>query len=61
MVKNKLQWVVHVERKLVDFVVRRVECMKRSQIARGSERSRKIIREVIKNDLKIKNLDKAWS
>jgi len=35
MVETGLRWFVHVERRLVDFVVRRVDQMEDSQITRG--------------------------
>lgn len=45
MVENKFRWFERVERKPINFVVRRVNQMKRSQTSRGRERLRKIIRE----------------
>jgi hypothetical protein len=34
-VETRLRWIGHVERRLVDFVVRRVDQMEDSQITRG--------------------------
>jgi len=45
MVETLLRWSGHVERRLVDSVVRRVDKMKISQITRGRGRPRKTIRE----------------
>jgi len=41
----------------VESVVRRIDQMKGSQITRGKGRSRKSIREAIKEDLEINELD----
>ena len=46
MVENRLTWFEHVERRLVNAVVRRVDQMKESQIRRGREH-RKTMRETI--------------
>ena len=59
MVENSIRWFGHVERRPVDFVVRRVDQMERSQRAIGKGRLRKTIREVVKKDLEINNLDKT--
>jgi hypothetical protein len=58
MVENRLRWFVHVERRPVDTVVRRVDQMEESQIkrCRGRGRPRKTIRETIKNDLEVNEL-----
>lgn len=61
MVKNRFQWFGHVERRPVDCAVRRVDQMEMSQIVRGKGRPRKIIREVIKKDIEINNLDKSMT
>jgi hypothetical protein len=45
MVETRIRWFGHVERKPVDFVVRRVDRIKGSQITRGRGRPRKTIRE----------------
>jgi hypothetical protein len=37
MVENRLRWFGHVERRLVDAVVRRVDQMEESQFRRGVE------------------------
>lgn len=42
----------------VESVVRRIDRMKGSQITRGKGRSRKSIREAIKEDLEISELDR---
>jgi len=57
MVENKLRWFWHVERRPVDSVARRVDQMEDSQIARGRGRPRKTIRETIKKDLEVNELD----
>jgi hypothetical protein len=51
MVETRLRWFRHVERRTVDFVVRRVDQMQDSQITRDRRRYRKTIRETIKKDL----------
>ena len=56
---NRLSWFWHVERRRVDYVVRIVDQMERIQTIRGTQRSRKTIREVIKKDLEINNLDRS--
>jgi len=43
--------------KLVDAVVRRVDQMEESQVKRGRERPRKTIRETIRKDLEVNELD----
>jgi len=57
MVENRLRWFGHVEKRLVDSVVKRVNRMKDSQITRGRGRLRKTIRETIKKGLYINELD----
>jgi len=57
MVGTRLKWFGYVERRHVDYVVRRVDQMQGSQITRGRWRSRKSIRETIKKDLEINELD----
>ena len=59
MVENRLRWFGHVERRLLDSVVNRVDQMEVSQIVRGRGRPRKIIRGVIKKDRELNNLDKS--
>jgi hypothetical protein len=51
MVETRLRWFRHVERRLVDSVVRRVDQMESSQITRGRGRPGKIIRQNIEKDL----------
>ena len=48
----------YMERRPVDFVVRRVDQMEDSQIARSRGRPRKTIRETTKKDLDINELDR---
>ncbi|KAL5187393.1 Craniofacial development protein 2 [Glycine soja] len=59
MVENKLRWFGHVERRPVDSVVRRVDQMERRQTIRGRRRPKKTIREVIKKDLELNDLDRS--
>lgn len=46
MVKTRLRWFEHLERRLADSVVRKVD-----QISRGRGRLRKTIREIVKINL----------
>ena len=55
---NRLRWFEQIERRSLDYVIRTVDQMERSEIDRDRERSRKIIKEVIKKDLEFNNLDK---
>jgi len=55
MVENRFRWFDRVERRLVDFVVRRVDQIEDSQIIRG--RPREVIRQTIEKDLQINGLD----
>jgi hypothetical protein len=48
----------HVERRLVDSVVKRVDQMEGSQITRDRVRTRKTIRETSMKDLEINELEK---
>jgi hypothetical protein len=57
LVENKLRLFEHVERRPVDAVVRRVDQMEESQVNSGRGRRRKAIRETIRNDLKVNELD----
>ncbi|KAL5146330.1 Craniofacial development protein 2 [Glycine soja] len=59
MVENRLRWFGHVERRPVDSVVRRVDQMERRQTIRGKGRPKKTIREVIKKDLELNDLDRS--
>jgi len=54
MVKTRIWWFVHVERRLVDVVVRRVDQMEDNQITRGRGR----LSITIKIDLEINEFDK---
>jgi len=57
MLENRIRWFGHVERRPLDVVVRRVDQMEVSQIRRGSGRPRKTIRETIRKDLEVNELD----
>jgi hypothetical protein len=57
MVETRLRWFGHVERRHVDFVVRRVDQIEGSQIIRGRGSPGKTIRETIKKDLEINELE----
>ncbi|KAH1202990.1 RNA-directed DNA polymerase from mobile element jockey [Glycine max] len=59
MVENRLRWFGHVERRPVDSVMRRVDQMERRQTIRGRGRPKKTIREVIKKDLELNDLDRS--
>ncbi|KAL5156139.1 hypothetical protein HKD37_19G055060 [Glycine soja] len=59
MVENRLRWFGHVERRPVDSVVRRVDQMERRQTIRDRGRPKKTIREVIKKDLELNDLDRS--
>ncbi|KAL5178480.1 Craniofacial development protein 2 [Glycine soja] len=59
MVENRLRWFGHVERRPVDSIVRRVDQMERRQTIRGRGRPKKTIREVIKKDLALNDLDRS--
>ncbi|KAL5135333.1 hypothetical protein HKD37_03G008264 [Glycine soja] len=59
MVENRPRWFGHVERRPVDSVVRRVDQMERMQTIRGRGRPKKTIREVIKKDLELNDLDRS--
>ncbi|KAL5146225.1 Pachytene checkpoint protein 2 [Glycine soja] len=59
IVENRLRWFGHVERRPVHSVVRRVDQMERRQTIRGRGRPKKIIREVIKKDLELNDLDRS--
>lgn len=55
---GKQTWIFeHVERRLINFVVNKVDHIDDSQITRVRERLRKTIRETTKQDLKINELD----
>jgi hypothetical protein len=53
IVETMIRWFRHVERRPVDYVLRRVDQIEGSQITRGRGRPRKTIRETIKKDLEI--------
>ena len=56
LVENRLRWFGQVERSPV-AVVRRVDQMEESQVKRGRGRPRKTIRETIRKDLEVNELD----
>jgi len=56
-VENRLRWFGHVERRPVDAVLRRVDQMEESHVKRGRGRPRKTIRETIRKDLEVNELD----
>jgi hypothetical protein len=58
MIEIRLGWFEHVERRIVDFVARRVNQMEGSRITRGVGRPRKTIRKTVRNDLEINELEK---
>ena len=57
LVENRLTWFGHVERRPLDAVVRRVDQMEESRDKRGRGRPRKTIRETIRKDLEVNELD----
>jgi hypothetical protein len=57
LVENRLRWFGHVERRPVDVIVRRVYQMEESQVRSGRGRPRKTIRETIRKDLEVNELD----
>jgi len=57
LVENRLRWFGHVERRPVDAVVRRVDQMEESRVKRGRGRPKKTIRETIRKDLEVNELD----
>jgi hypothetical protein len=57
LIENRLRWFGHVERIPVDAVVRRVDQMEESQVRRGRGRPKKNIRETIRKDLEVNELD----
>lgn len=59
--ENRLSWFGHVERRLVDYVVKRIDQMEKSQTTRSGGRLRKPIRETIKKHLEINKLDRNMS
>lgn len=59
MVEIRLRWFWHVERILVDSVVRRLDQTERNQTITGRGRPRKTTRKVIKKILKINDLNRS--
>jgi len=57
LIENRLRWFRHVERRPIDVVVRRVDQIEESQVKRSRGRPRKTIRETIRNDLEVNELD----
>lgn len=58
-VKNRLWWFGHVKRKPGGSVIKRLDQMEKTQIARGRGGPEKTIREFMRKDLEINNLDKS--
>lgn len=58
MIKTRLRWYDHVERRPINFVVRKVDQVEGSQITRGKRGPRKIIRKTITKDLEINEFDR---
>lgn len=58
MVETRLWWFGHIERRLVNFVVSITDKMEGSQVTRGSGKLRKTIREAIRKNLEINELEK---
>jgi len=52
-----LKWFGHVERRPVDAVVSRVDQMEESHVKRGRGRPKKTIRETIRKDSDVNELD----
>jgi len=57
LVENRLRLFGYVERRLVDGVVRRVDQMEENQVKRCRGRLRKIIREIIRKNLEVNELN----
>jgi len=57
MKKTCFRWFVYVERRLTEAVVRRVDKMKESHVKRCRVKPRKTIRETIRKDLEVNELD----
>jgi hypothetical protein len=57
LVENRLRWFGHVERSPVDAVVIIIDQMEESQVKKGRGRPRKTIRETIRKDLEVNELD----
>lgn len=54
MVENRLRWLVHIDRRHVDYVISRVDQMKRGQTTRGKGIPQKTISKTINKNLKIR-------
>ena len=57
LVENRLRWFGLVERRPVDAVIRRVDQTEESLVKRCRVRPRKTIRETIRKDLEVNELD----
>jgi hypothetical protein len=57
LVENRLRWFGHIERRPVDAVVRRIDQMEESHVKRGRGRPKKTIRETIRKDLEVNELN----
>lgn len=51
LVENRIRSFEHVERKFVDYMVRRVDQIERSKTTKNKKRPKKVIKEDIKKDL----------
>lgn len=56
MVETRLKWFGHVERRPLDYLVKRVDQIEGSQITRGGQRL--FLRQTIRNDPETKELDR---
>jgi len=59
MRENRLRWFGHVRRKPTDAPVRRVERIKLGQVKRAQGRSKNTWMEVIRQDIKAKDLNEG--
>jgi len=57
MVETRLRWFGNVERRPVDYVVRRLDKTRSIQITKCRGRPIKTIRETIKKDIEITEVD----
>lgn len=57
---NRLREFEHVDRRPINYIVRRVDQMKRSQIIWGRGSPRKTISEIIKKVSKLVNWIEMW-
>jgi len=57
LLENVLKWFRHVKRRPVDAFVRRVDQMEESRVKRGRGKPKKTIRETIRKNLEVNELD----